>query len=93
MQCVARLPQSELRLAFSLKFVRTQSSSAKPAPGQTSASSKATTTKLEASLRARAKLGEAPSEAEKQTMPWAEYLAVRKNKRRWETVSIQGSTL
>ena len=75
-----------------LKFVRANSQTARPPPAK-SASPAATTKKLEASLRARAKIGEVPSEVEKQKMPWEEYLAVRKNKRRWETVSIQGSTL
>lgn len=30
----------------------------------------------------------APSITEKETLPWAEYLSIRKNKRRWETVSL-----
>lgn len=67
-----------------MKFVRSQSTSAKTeAPNATK-----TTKKLEATLRERAKRGDHPSEVEKEFMPWGEYLSVRKNKRRWETVRI-----
>lgn len=30
----------------------------------------------------------APSRVEQESLPWAEYLTVRKNKRRWETVRV-----
>ena len=64
-----------------IKFVRAKSTKA-----QDAASTTKTTANLEASLRARAKKGDLPSEVEKEILPWGEYLAVRKNKRRWETV-------
>lgn len=41
--------------------------------------------KAEDALKAQVKQG-APSEVEKETLPWGEYLAIRKAKRRWETV-------
>ncbi|KAI0690598.1 mitochondrial import protein Pam17-domain-containing protein [Cytidiella melzeri] len=40
--------------------------------------------KAENALKAQVKQG-APSEVEKETLPWAEYLSIRKTKRRWET--------
>ncbi|KAI0810995.1 mitochondrial import protein Pam17 [Irpex lacteus] len=40
--------------------------------------------KAEDALKAQVKQG-APSEVEKETLPWGEYLAIRKAKRRWET--------
>lgn len=65
------------------KFVRQNSTSA-PAKGVPKANK--TKGNLEASLRARAKKGDVPTEVEKEFLPWGEYLGIRRNKRRWETV-------
>jgi mitochondrial import inner membrane translocase subunit TIM23 len=45
--------------------------------------------KAENALNSQVKQG-APSEVEKETLPWAEYLSIRKTKRRWETVRGAG---
>lgn len=67
-----------------LKFVRSKSSKASATSNSGSTS---TSTKLEAKLKERAEKGDVPSETEKVLLPWEEYLTIRKNKRRWETVS------
>ncbi|KAF7791327.1 hypothetical protein EIP86_002341 [Pleurotus ostreatoroseus] len=82
LQCNAAQHTRTALKSGNFKFVRSKSSkaSATKAPDST-----ATTAKLEAKLKARAEKGDVPSETEKQLLPWGEYLAIRKNKRRWET--------
>ncbi|OJT10939.1 Presequence translocated-associated motor subunit PAM17, mitochondrial [Trametes pubescens] len=49
-------------------------------------STKATKTRTQASKAPNTSASSAqPSQAEKETLPWQEYLSIRKQKRRWET--------
>ncbi|KAI0351519.1 Pam17-domain-containing protein [Trametes cingulata] len=48
-------------------------------------SSKAAKTEASQSASTASKSSTQPSQVEKETLPWQEYLAIRKRKRRWET--------
>lgn len=81
LKCTPHAHLSSQPKSAPLKFVRAKSSKA-----NTSAA-----TKAEAALKANLRKG-APTEAEKETLPWADYLTIRKSKRRWETVRVRTSS-
>lgn len=84
--CLSSRGKATQQFSASLRFTRGKASKAdvKPAAKPTP-SAPSTSQKAEAVLQKHAAKGE-PTDVEKEFLPWAEYLAIRKNKRRWETV-------
>ncbi|THH28497.1 hypothetical protein EUX98_g5692 [Antrodiella citrinella] len=72
------------RSCFNSSRLRTGFASNSRAIRQKSSSAKAAANTVKQTEKAL-KNGPAPSKVDQETLPWAQYLTIRKNKRRWET--------
>lgn len=89
--CSALRPCSSTKIFQNSIRLRLQPSTSKPRNSLTfSARWKSTASAPKPSLASEAAATPkvAPSVTEKESLPWAEYLSIRKSKRRWETVSF-----